>query len=37
MFEVTHIWTDRLQDVVVPMIAQQIRGRFAWSNKVRVK
>ena len=37
IFEVTHIWMERLHEVVVPMIAQQMRGRLLWLNRVRVK
>lgn len=37
MFEVTHICIDRLQHVVVPIAAQQIKGRASWSSRVRVK
>ena len=36
MFDVTHICTERLQHVVVPMAAQQISGRSSLERMVSV-
>lgn len=37
IFEVTHICMDRLQQVVVPIAAQHMRGRASWSSRLSVK
>lgn len=36
MLDVTHICTERLQQVVVPMAAQQISGRDSLESMVSV-
>ena len=37
ILEVTHIYTERLQQVVVPMVAQQTSGLISWRRMVKVK
>ena len=37
MLEVTQSWTERLQHVVVPIAAQQIRGRASCERIERVR
>ena len=37
MLEVTQSWMARLQQVVVPIAAQQIKGRSSWERIVRVR
>ena len=37
MLEVTQSWMARLQQVVVPIAAQQIKGRSSWERMVSVR
>ena len=37
ILEVTQSWMARLQQVVVPIAAQQIKGRSSWERMVSVR